>query len=549
MTHDRSSQRRRVAQGRPAGESQRPEATGAARPQRVGNRGMQRLLDTAAALAPAAAPRWRLGAADDPLEHEADRVAAQVTAGAAGGSAPPDLRPASAPGGAGEAGAAPASVERALAEPGQPLAPALQDDMGRRFGHDFSGVRVHAGPQAGQSAREISARAYTAGRHIVFGAGQFAPGTAQGRRLLAHELAHTVQQARHPSLQAGLVQRDLAIAPTVPNPAEVVLTAAQMRAALRHDTVVFSDAAEISVVRDVLGIPREPATVDEDFVNAVIRYQGSFGLTQDGLLGAATAGQLSQEITAEADRLNQPASGTPLRRVARRLHLRSMTSRRRGRVTHQGFVGPDDNPEGAVAVRLGDREGTLDNSISVEYTGEDADAVDWVQFLNMQMFATPPGAAAPVFNTGVVATTGGDVTWSDATTTHWACDGVPAPSTSPLYNVTAGLDHTRGARRRIAIFDQPGGAGALPVAQAFAAPGGLAAGATTVTMRMRFDSYAIRANRAFYHVAWTATTTYDITAGTAGDIVYTQGAADAVTRMRGVHRTAMLAEYPGTTIR
>jgi hypothetical protein len=282
----------------------------------------------------------------------------------------------------------------------------------------------------------------------------------------------------------------------------------------------------------------------------VIRYQGSFGLTQDGLVGAATAGQLAREISAEADRLGQPARGTPLRRVARRLHLRSMTSRRRGSVTHQGFVGPDDdNPEGAVAVRLGDREVAADNMISMEYTGQNADAVDWVQFLNMQMFATLPGAAAPVFNTGVVATTGGDVTWSDATTTHWACDGVPAPSTSPLYNVTAGVDHTRGARRRIAIFDQPGGAGALPVAQAFAGPGGPAAGATTVTLRMRFDSYAIRANRAFYHVAWTATTTFNITAGTGSNIVYRQGAADAVTGMRGVHRTAMLAEYPGTTIR
>jgi hypothetical protein len=132
MTHARSSLRRRVAPERPAGEAQRSQAAGAAHAQSVGNRGMQRLLNTA----PAAGSRFHLGAADDPLEHEADRVAEQVVTGV-GGRGSPALRSAGAPGGAGEAGAVPASVDHALAGPGQPLAPALQDDMGRRFGHDF----------------------------------------------------------------------------------------------------------------------------------------------------------------------------------------------------------------------------------------------------------------------------------------------------------------------------------------------------------------------------------------------------------------------------
>lgn len=67
--------------------------------------------------------------------------------------------------------------------------------FGPRFGHDFSAVRVHAGPDAANAARGVQARAYTIGNDIVFGSGEYAPSASEGRRLLAHELAHTIQQA------------------------------------------------------------------------------------------------------------------------------------------------------------------------------------------------------------------------------------------------------------------------------------------------------------------------------------------------------------------
>lgn len=63
-----------------------------------------------------------------------------------------------------------------------------------RFGHDFSAVRIHLGSEAAEAARAIQARAYTVGRDIVFGSGEFAPATREGKRLLAHELTHVVQQ-------------------------------------------------------------------------------------------------------------------------------------------------------------------------------------------------------------------------------------------------------------------------------------------------------------------------------------------------------------------
>jgi hypothetical protein len=88
-----------------------------------------------------------------------------------------------------------ASVEHAVASPGRPLGWPLQQDMEQRFGHDFSQVRVHADAVAEQSAQDVNARAYTMGYHIVFGRGQFAPETHEGRRLIAHELTHVVQQS------------------------------------------------------------------------------------------------------------------------------------------------------------------------------------------------------------------------------------------------------------------------------------------------------------------------------------------------------------------
>jgi hypothetical protein len=94
----------------------------------------------------------------------------------------------------GNAAPAPARVDTVLNSPGQPLAPAARVFFESRFGRDFSDVRVHADRTAAQSARDVSASAYTVGRDIVFGPGQYAPESTAGRRLIAHELTHVVQQ-------------------------------------------------------------------------------------------------------------------------------------------------------------------------------------------------------------------------------------------------------------------------------------------------------------------------------------------------------------------
>jgi hypothetical protein len=211
--------------------------------------------------------KLRIGAANDPLEHEADRVADQVMRRPA-----PELSVAAAPSGIllrkcacgdhtgaaqecaecgkennslqrkannvsvaaldiqhvtgqppGEDDRAPVSVGEVLATPGSPLEPTLRQDMEQRFGHDFSQVRLHLDSHAAASAREVGALAYTVGRDVVFAQDQFAPHSADGRRLLAHELTHAVQQgAGNPAMTSdagqAVLRRDSKRSPPAPPP-------------------------------------------------------------------------------------------------------------------------------------------------------------------------------------------------------------------------------------------------------------------------------------------------------------------------------------------
>lgn len=151
----------------------------------------------------------------DAFEQEADAVANQVmrmpdptvqrqckscsdssTASSNYEETPQIRRRASGGGGAGEVTAGFTSRLSA----GQPLDHATRSFFEPRFGCDFSSVRVHADDGANESAAAIDARAFTLGRDVVFGAGQWSPGTTEGRRLLAHELAHVTQQGSAPPM-------------------------------------------------------------------------------------------------------------------------------------------------------------------------------------------------------------------------------------------------------------------------------------------------------------------------------------------------------------
>lgn len=88
----------------------------------------------------------------------------------------------------------PGIVRETLQSPGQPLDAGTRNFMESRFGYNFDHVRVHTGSGAEKSARAVNALAYTVGRDVVFGKGQYAPASADGQQLLAHELTHVMQQ-------------------------------------------------------------------------------------------------------------------------------------------------------------------------------------------------------------------------------------------------------------------------------------------------------------------------------------------------------------------
>jgi hypothetical protein len=102
---------------------------------------------------------------------------------------------------------APPIVHEVLGSPGQPLDQATRAFMEPRFGHDFSQVRVHTDARAVESTGGVNALAYTVGQDVVFGPGQYAPKTSEGRRLLAHELTHVVQQSLGPTARSSPVEK------------------------------------------------------------------------------------------------------------------------------------------------------------------------------------------------------------------------------------------------------------------------------------------------------------------------------------------------------
>jgi hypothetical protein len=173
----------------------------------------------------AASAGLRVGEPNDAFEREADRTADEVMAGDGTGlpwllsrvsMGTPLQRKCTCGGSAGAGGeceecnkkeslqrraagpgrpaAIPPVVKEVLRSPGQPLDGVTRRFMESRLGYDFGRVRVHTDATAAESARAVDALAYTVGRDLVFASGQYAPGTGAGRKLLAHELVHTVQQ-------------------------------------------------------------------------------------------------------------------------------------------------------------------------------------------------------------------------------------------------------------------------------------------------------------------------------------------------------------------
>ncbi len=250
--------------------------------------------------------------------------------------------------------------------------------MESRFGHHFGGVRVHANENAASSAKSVRANAYAMGEDVVFAAGKYAPHSTEGRRLLAHELAHVVQQGggaqTRPSVlrstvnpdgrergkivtleqEAPDIQRDLAIEPPAPGAEAVHMTPDQIKEAIKFNKAKLgNNAALIGKLRDVLGIAKDPPDVDEDFVNAVVRWQAVNKVHQDGKLGPDSVAPLFKELRAE----HLPAEAHQLANLIRK-----------GRVK----AGPTYTPHGVIAATVAGGTKSAHFDLSAEFD-QDAD--------------------------------------------------------------------------------------------------------------------------------------------------------------------------------
>jgi hypothetical protein len=134
--------------------------------------------------------------------------------------------------------------------------------MESRFGHDFSKVRIHTGEMASSSANAVNAVAYTVGNDIIFGEGQYRPHTLEGRKLLAHELTHVVQQSSNnntASTSAGLITSKLSSAERISRQKETKSTSAEelekqfQQARLKSD---WTDAVDRLAVFSITDIPK-----------------------------------------------------------------------------------------------------------------------------------------------------------------------------------------------------------------------------------------------------------------------------------------------------
>jgi hypothetical protein len=167
---------------------------------------------------------------------------------------------------------APPIVYDVLRSSGQELDSTSRSLLEPRFGHDFSRVRVHADARAAESAEAVGANAYTVGRHVVFGAGQYAPGSRTGQRLLAHELAHVTQQAA-----ATETPGQIKVAGT--NDASEHEAGSAARSALReHRRVPLHHHVPITLQRDSFGRDDDP--IHQPIIES---YRKQHGLPSSGL--------------------------------------------------------------------------------------------------------------------------------------------------------------------------------------------------------------------------------------------------------------------------
>jgi peptidoglycan hydrolase-like protein with peptidoglycan-binding domain len=191
----------------------------------------------------------------------------------------------------------PSIVHEVLRSPGQPLDPVTLAFMEPRFGKDFSQIRVHTGSVAGEAARSVNSLAYTMGSDVVFGDGQYRPGMEGGRKLLAHELAHTIQQseAGAPGIRRKVDDGHDLKAPRFSRTPNIELEAAfdgeLLISAESHSRGIHVRLIQESLLAQGYTLPefRADGIFGSETKAAVTRFQtDAHAVTKDGIVGPET---------------------------------------------------------------------------------------------------------------------------------------------------------------------------------------------------------------------------------------------------------------------
>lgn len=184
----------------------------------------------------------------DAYEQEADRVADGLTGAGGSFNSPLDSSGREAGDSARSSGAG------RVPDGGKGLEPADRKFFESRFGHDFAGVRLHAGREANANASALRARAYTVGSDIYFAANEYRPHTAEGRRLLSHELTHVVQQRGAAGPGRFMIQRQPEQTPQTQQPAPKKSPPPPKKTTLKREGVDINDpvAGKTAAVLDAV---------------------------------------------------------------------------------------------------------------------------------------------------------------------------------------------------------------------------------------------------------------------------------------------------------
>ena len=413
------------------------------------------------------------------------------------------------------------SVRQTLSGNGRPLDPGTRQEAEQRFGHDFSSVRIYSGANAARSTHDIGAAAYTHGNKIVFGPGYYQPNTSAGKHLLAHELAHVIQQRR-----AGTQS---------PSPAR---NSSLERNADNAASCYSSTSGPVNVQGSAaIGVSRTPRSLNRSLIPGMMRDD-----------------ELQTEITEiQLWLLMNPASSTTrtdLQNALATLQAEAnnrITSTTSGTVAHTGTIGSGAS-RGTIEARTNETVtsgggASLGNLIAISYSGANAQSARWLQFVWFEMTAVTPAGSVHVAGNMPIAGQAPKPFTTTPATPNWSIDSVS--QSTPFYIYAGGVG-IRNATTQ-AMFDRPGGAS---TAGLFGQVLGRLPSATSATFTAHFSTYLVINNVVKYVVPWTAATTATVsgtgagrTATIAANVVYTVGAAASANSLPANLRSILHSSY------